>query len=177
MLINMTGQYVRVTIPKVNAVPIHQRETAVRLRFTIGVVISAVLIYLSSYLSWGSFQVSFFPGSTTAAYFPYVGSKPAVHLNGWHGNLKLFGVILSNWFIPAAAVLLAILSVTRSMSIFDKHALISMALAFYGALHTGHVVYALTRGGELGAGSILSAVLFIVIMFLLLREMRKVRKV
>jgi hypothetical protein len=51
-----------------------------------------------------------------------------------------------------------------------------MVLAFYGALHTGSSVYVLSRGGTMGTGSILSAVFFILTMFLLLKEIRNVQR-
>jgi len=147
-----------------------------RRKFTISTVFLAILIYACSYLSWGSFQVSFYPGNLTSQYFPYIGHEPTVVLNGWNGTLKLFGIELSNWYVPAAAVSLVVLAVLRGMSIFDRRALISMVLSFYGALHTGHVVYVLFESGKLGMGAVLSAAFFVMIAIVLLKEMRNVGK-
>ena len=134
----------------------------------------SVLIYLCSYLTWGSYEVSFFRGSITAKYFPYIGSQSTVALDGWHGTLKLFGVMLDNWHVPAAAALLAVLAVLRALALFDRHSHLSMALAFYGTLHSGYVVYVLFNGGKLGPGAAVSAIFFVIIMFVLLKEMRNV---
>ena len=146
------------------------------MRFTVGVVFLSGIIFISSFLTWGTFQVSFNPGSITTQYFPYIGSKPTVVLDGWSESLRLFGVNLPNWIVPACAGFLALLSVLRAFSIFDTQALISTAIAFYGALHSGYVVYALSRGGTLGPGSVMSAVFFVLIIVLLLKEMRQRRR-
>jgi hypothetical protein len=147
----------------------------VRLRFTVGIVFLSSIIFISSFLTWGTFQVSFNPGSITTQYFPYIGNKPTVVLDGWSESLRLFGVNIPNYVIPACAGFLVLLTVLRALSIFDRHALLSVAIAFYGILHTGHVVYVLSRGGTLGPGSVMSAVLFVLIIVLLLKEMRQRR--
>ena len=140
----------------------------------IGIFLCSTLIVVASFLPWGSFQAAPqlpFSGGPFSDMNPLAGTQFTVNINGWNGSFNLMGLTIPNWTLVVLAVLIALFAWLRAAHVWRAQPAASLALAGYGALHSGAVLMALLLNGHMGIGSLLTCVSFVALIVLLIREL------
>jgi hypothetical protein len=140
-----------------------------------GFVVAAVVVFVASFMPWGSMRGSpsspftggMFPGGN-----PFGGLQMTFTINAWSGHATLLGITVPNWVVVAAAAI-AVIAVLGSTRAWNADPLINIALAIYGTLHLGLIVFILGSKGSLGIGSILTLICFLGLLFLSIKAARE----
>lgn len=109
------------------------------------------------------FIAAFMPWATTPTFFSFF-AKADFIITGWNGNNSLLGVTIPNWVAVALAATLVTIGWFRAHGA-EIDPKVDFRLALCGVLHAGYFVLSVLfgRGAQLGLGSILTLVAFVII--------------
>jgi len=143
----------------------------------IGVTIASVLIFTAAFMPWGEIRAtptlnSPFGGGFPFGDSPFSGMTMTITITGWNGNITLGGLTLPNWLVVLAAAGVATLCWLKAATVWDAPRAVLFALAGYGLLHAGFALLVLMSSGKgsAGIGSLLTALAFIAILVILVRQ-------
>jgi len=108
----------------------------------VGIVLAAILILVSSFLPWGYVTVGLGGADEiTFDFGPFISSR--VTLTAWNSHISTAHIMLPNWLIVLVGVLAAATYLLRSTAPEGKRAMLVVALASYGLLHSAFASYIL----------------------------------
>ncbi len=144
----------------------------------VGVIVSAVVIFVASFLPWGSFEATPDFGSAGEALgeafgeaFPFQNMKMTFDLTGWYGELTLLGMKLPNWLAVISGLSVGVLAVLGACSVFRVHPAVNIGLCGYGLFHSGFlsIIFLLNSGeASIGVGALITVASFVTMLVLLL---------
>ncbi len=143
----------------------------------VGVIVSAVVIFVASFLPWGSFDVTpdfGSPGEAFGEAFPFQDMKMTFTLTGWYGELNLLGMKLPNWLAVISGLSVGVLAVLGACSVFRAHPAVNIGLCGYGLFHAGFlsIIFLLNSSeASLGVGALITVASFVTMLVLLVLEL------
>ncbi len=124
----------------------------------IALFVASGFVLLGSFLPWLSFKTTI-PTEFSADFKEAKAFMDQFFtINGWRGEVTLFGITLPNWLVPIAAILVALTTAGRATGNWDAPRKLSIGLAVFCTLHLGTVLFVAGANSEstrLGFGAIL----------------------
>jgi hypothetical protein len=93
------------------------------------------LMLLACFLPWLSFRIPGMVGPTEAQLM-----NAMLTLNGFHGQVTLFGLTLPNWLVVVATLAAGILAWLRTSGAVESPPAVGIALSAYCAAHFGILI-------------------------------------
>jgi len=135
----------------------------------IGIVICSSLIVGVSFLPWGLFRAplenynsSYFLVSFAGMMLTYTGDRLFSYLN-------VLGIAIPNCVLLFSALVIALTSAFRAMSILKFPSGFNILLALYGIVHSCLIVIILVANGSAGFGATLTMCMFVLMFVILLK--------
>jgi len=131
-------------------------------KLPVGIILFSVLIFIASFLSWGTFRFTPPPEGTPAQLASLMNEmQKALSINGWQGHLTVLGLTIPNWMVVVSGVGVGILALLRFAEIWDVPRGLLIAMSVLGIAHSGVFSFIMLTKATIGIGSLLTFACFI----------------
>jgi hypothetical protein len=141
--------------------------------------ILAGMVLIGAFMHWGKIHDSprfhsHFDDNSPFGPSPFGDIRVTAIINGWNGHLDPGFITLPNWFVVLAALGVATCAWLEVHRVWSPPIALPFVLVGYGVLHAGTVAVAFSASNmaTLGIGSLFTAVSFLGMLIVLVRQLR-----